>query len=284
MFGKKIWSLVVAMIAVVAAAQVASATDCSSLVAGKKYAQQFGGFFNFGTLVVPNAGGGYWQFNADGTFTGLATLSIGMPDGTKPTTLVQDLPISGTYQVSWNAVTGVCAGTAHESTMDQNFQLLVNGDGASIEFMHTDFFLAIGFTGLPMQTGKCKNSMLASTYSYNAKGWILPPPAEALPFPFPFPTVSGFAPLVFSGAIKFDGAGNFTGSDTVSLDGLVLPRTFTGTYTVDTNCVATMTMQDDIGNPPIHTEVFILQKAKAIQVINTDLGTVLAFTATKAAE
>lgn len=279
----KVWSLVFAIIVILVAAQVANAADCSSLVAGRKYAQQFGGFLNVGALL-PNAGGGYWQFNANGTFTGSVTFAVG--------TMFHfvDMPIAGTYSLAWDPATQVCAGVAHEEEMDQNFQLLVNGDGASIEFMHSDMGLIAGFTAFPLHTGKCKRETLAGTYSYNAKGWIVPPPPETLPPPppgvppFPMPKVAGMVPLAFSGGIKFDGAGNFTGSDLVSLVGLVLPRTFTGTYTVGANCVATMTLQDSIGNPPIHTEVFILQKAKAIQVINTDPGTVLAFTANKAVE
>ena len=96
--------------------------------------------------------------------------------------------------------------------------------------------------------------------------------------------------LNFSGVINFDGKGSFSGSDRVSIAGALVtppgavPRTFTGTYTVGSSCVATMEMVDSIGNPPIHTEVFILQKGKAIQVVNIDDGTVLAFTATKAVE
>lgn len=281
MFKKKVSSLVFALLVVLLAAQVASAADCSSLVAGRKYAQQFGGFFLPGTLV-PNAGGGYWQFNADGTFTGSVTFAIGTMFA------FMDMPASGTYQLSWDPVTHVCAGTAHESGMDQNFQLIVNGDGASIEFIHIDMGLAAGFTAYPMATGKCKMDTLAGTYTYNAKGWIAPP--EGVPAP-PF-SAGGLMPLNFSGAIRFDGNGNFSGWDTVGIaGGLVtggaVPRTFAGTYSVGANCVATMTMEDSLGNvgeKAIQTEVFILQKAKAIQVVNLNPGTVLAFTANKAVE
>jgi hypothetical protein len=55
-----------------------------------------------------------------------------------------------------------------------------------------------------------------------------------------------------------------------------VPRTYSGSYLVKSNCTATMELNDTLGNT-IHTINFIHQDAKKLSVINTDPGTVLAF-------
>lgn len=55
-------------------------------------------------------------------------------------------------------------------------------------------------------------------------------------------------PLAELGLFTLDGVGNLTGSDTVSIDGNVFPRTFTGTYTVNADCTATVVLTDEFGN------------------------------------
>ncbi len=271
----------VLFVAILLVAQVATAQaikggmDCNILVAGRTFSHQFSGFWNIGA-IVPNAGAGYFKFQAGGKVTGSVTTMIGN------IVLLEDLPQQGTYSLKWDTSTSpaVCKGTLKLD--DYVFQMVVTDGGNAIEYMNVDEnWLVVTFTGTPVKpmfaAPNCSQASLKGTYSYNARGWIMPP--------FPLPVLSEafpFAPFGFSGVLNFDGMGNITGWDTVSLEGVVVPRTFTGTYTMNGNCVATSMISDSMGNPPIHTKNYLTKNGKAMHVINTDFpSTVLAFTATK---
>jgi hypothetical protein len=288
--GKSIlWLLAVLLVFVLSysPSAIASDHDCSSLLAGRTFAHQFSGYGNFYSVVGQNFGGGYFAFGDDGRYTGLTTLGVAQM------AFLKDMPVTGTYTAHWNFDTTppTCAGQlVEDGNMGNVLQFVVGENGDALEFMHVDQNgLVLGITALPMHTGKCSLSTLDSTYTYNARGWILPPP---LPPQVPMPTVDGFAPFGFSGAISFDGRGHLKGWDTVSINGLIMPRKFTGTYTVAKNCVSTMILNDTIGNT-IHTENFILKHGKGLLVVNTDTmpspwdetwplpTTVLSFTATR---
>ncbi len=282
-------------------AQVRNA-DCSYLVAGRTFAQIFEGYFNFGpdAGVVPNAGGGVMTFERHGKVSGTFSLTVG--------TLfqAQDLPVlpGSTYSLRWDTSKKpvVCSGTAaiiNPATGTSSFQLVVSHDGKKIEMIHTDFGLTAGVTLARMSPGTCSNYTLHSAYSYNAKGWMVPP--ATLPPPSAIQVLNGFMPFAFSGAMRFDpfrpapseppgapaGSAYLEGWDTVSLNGFIVPRTYVGWYKVNADCTSTQAFVDSIGNPPLHTEVFITHGGKLIDVVNVDpveAGLVLAFTASSVGE
>lgn len=292
--------LVISAMSQLSSAQVRNA-DCSHLIAGRTFAELFEGYFNFGqdAGAVPNAGGGVVTFERRGEVTGIATLTVGS------LFQAQDLPIQpgSTYSVSWDASRKpvVCSGTATIITPGigvSNFQLIVSNDGRRVEMFHTDFGLTVGVTLTLMSPGRCRNDTLHSTYLYNAKGWILPPPT--FPEQSAAQLFNGFMPLAFSGAVRYypdrpapsdppgapAGSAYLQGWDTVSLNGFVVPRTYVGWYKVNPDCTSTGAFVDSLGNPPTHTEVFIGQGGTIIDVVNVDpvdFGVVLAFTATSAA-
>jgi hypothetical protein len=290
-----LWFLAVIVALLVQSISANAATnDCSWMLADRTFAHQFGGYGNFYDVIGKNFGGGYFEFGHNGKYKGMTTLGVAQ------FAFLKDLPVSGTYTAEWNFATTppTCAGQmVEDGPMGNVMQFVVGARGQSLELMHVDENgLVLGITALPMHTDRCSLGTLHSVYTYNAKGWILPPP---LPPGFPMPTVGGFAPIGFSGAISFDGRGHLKGWDTVSINGMIMPRTFSGNYSVGPNCVSSMTMVDTIGNT-IHTENFILKYGKAIQVVNTDVmpdpatpeckkdcnvvpTTILSFTATEAA-
>ena len=293
--------LVLLAISQLSFAQVRTA-DCSYLIAGRTFAQIFEGYFNFGpdVGVVPNAGGGVVTFERHGKVTGTLTLTVGS------IFQAQDLPIQpgSTYTLTWDTSKKpvVCSGTAtiiDPVTGPANFQLVVSNDGKNIEMIHTDFGLTAGVTLARMSPGMCSNYSLHSTYSYNAKGWMMPPPT--FPPPSAIQVLNGFMPFAFSGAMRFDpfrpapsnppgapaGSAYIEGWDTVSLNGFVVPRTYVGWYKVNRDCTSTQAILDNIGNPPLHIEVFIADGGSLIDVVNVDpveAGLVLSFTATSVAD
>ncbi len=274
--------------------------DCSYLVAGRTYAHVFAGFLNSELFPFPglsgqypNAGVGTVVFNADGTVGGTTSLKIGPA-------YIGDVPmLNATYKLSWDTSKSpvVCTGTMKSDvpqspTGAEHWQLLVRNWGAAVELIHTDTGLIVTATTVLAHQGRCSNHTLHETYTYNTKAWTLPPPGITPPAS---ELLNGFMPFAFSGAIRFrpampppgtiadtpPGAAYVEGWDTVSLNGLITPRTYVGWYKVSANCSAEMVLLDSIGNPPIHTKALVLNEGKQIDVLNIDVPLVLSFTATR---
>lgn len=272
-----------------------SATDCGYKVAGRTFGYQFGGFVNFGPGgdQYPNAGGGTFTFMPNGKIRGNLNLTVG-PYPPSSGKIIEGL---SSYKLSWDATRDpmVCVGTAtvvSEVAPPSNFQIVVSQDGNQLNLIHNDLGITITFTAYDMTPGYCGNYTLRGTYAYNATGWMLPPPN--LPPVDAKQTMGGFMPFAFSGALRFDshkrpspaaagpeGSSYLEGWDLVALNGFEVPRKYVGWYKVNPDCSATMTLQDDIGNPPITTRVYILTDAEGLLVINTDQGLALSFTSWK---
>ncbi|MGB9104102.1 MAG: hypothetical protein WCC59_05030 [Terriglobales bacterium] len=288
--------LLIAVFAIAMTAPVCFAkehgADCSGLIKGRTYAQLFDGYINLAG-VLPNAGGGTLTFHPHGRVTGTITLTVGL--FLYPQFEHAPVPQDGTYQLAWDTSKqpAVCTGTAEissEVTGTDNFQLVVSSDGKRVEMIHTNPGLTLDLTLIPMHAGKCSNHTLRSVYSYSAKGWITFPPFPSNNFG---QLLNPFLPFAFSGAISFDpdrvpsgfpgdvpaGSAYLEGWDTVSLNGDIVPRTYTGWYKVSPDCTATSALVDSITQVPTNVEVLIMEHAKQIGVINTDQGFALAFTA-----
>jgi hypothetical protein len=85
-----------------------------------------------------------------------------------------------------------------------------------------------------VQAQSCGNGTLSGTYRFLANGIGCTTNAQQ---PHPCPVF----PLASVGIITFDGNGNLSGSDVHNVTGLSCSRTFTGTYTVASDCTGTLT-------------------------------------------
>jgi hypothetical protein len=86
--------------------------------------------------------------------------------------------------------------------------------------------------------GMCSLATVQGSYALYGQGTI----TGSLPgFPPP-PILTNH-----SGIVTFDGVGNFSGSEMASLNGLIGPATFTGTYTVNPNCTVTAELTNSLG-------------------------------------
>ena len=120
----------------------------------------------------------------------------------------------------------------------------------------------------------CSVASLHGTYAIHAQGTIvgqLPPPFPAPPFPF------GEA-----GILKLDGAGLvLSGSkSTVNLGGVVLQPTTTGSYTVNSDCTGTITIQSSLGFV-LHDSIVVTDRGRRTVEVQTDPFTVITRTLEK---
>jgi hypothetical protein len=90
----------------------------------------------------------------------------------------------------------------------------------------------------------CTNRLLASDYGFTIRGQKLAGPGP-------------IGPQIGVAMVHFDGEGSFTQTDTVTIDGLVVAEfshpPATGTYTVNSDCTGTFTINFTDGRPPVAT-------------------------------
>lgn len=85
-------------------------------------------------------------------------------------------------------------------------------------------------------------------------------------------TIVGVGALGAVGVVTFDGQGNHIGFDTISLDGSIIPKlTFTGTYSVNSDCTGSDTENFQNGLT-IHRNFVIVDAGGEIRFIVTNPG------------
>ncbi len=73
------------------------------------------------------------------------------------------------------------------------------------------------------------------------------------------------------GLLTADGNGNVSGSVTFSANGTLLAATYIGTYTVNSDCTATASINDSLGEH-LHETGVLLKGGDEIRFIGTDPG------------
>jgi hypothetical protein len=87
-------------------------------------------------------------------------------------------------------------------------------------------FTTFGLCAAATAQARCSLARAAGTYGFSSSG-----------------TVIGVGPRVSAGIITLDAAGNATGKATSSLNGTIAGETFSGTYTVSSDCRTTLTAE-----------------------------------------
>ena len=118
------------------------------------------------------------------------------------------------------------------------------------------------------QNKGCSNATLHGSYAQTGTGVITAPPDQAGPF-------------ANVGTLIFDGSGGLTGALVVSSNGSSSPATETGTYTVNSDCTGTYTVQ--IAPFGITSQAFfaISSNWDELEIIVTDPGSVITCVAKK---
>jgi hypothetical protein len=107
------------------------------------------------------------------------------------------------------------------------------------------------------QTG-CSNSSLRGNYGFQIRG-----------------TIVGFGPIVGVALLIFDGGGNFTQTDNVSVNGfpLTVNRPGSGTYSINADCTGTQTLNS--GGQVVHTTFVIAANGNEVFDEVTDSNLVI---------
>ncbi len=109
--------------------------------------------------------------------------------------------------------------------------------------------------------GGCSPASLIGRYGLEGQGTVLPGGPIPVPVPVPFGEVT---------IATFNGAGTFFGSAAVNVGGTVLnPVTFTGTYTVNSDCTGTLTVNLSLGFS-LHDAIVVLGGGQRVIATSTD--------------
>jgi len=114
---------------------------------------------------------------------------------------------------------------------------------------------------------QCSAKTLDGSYGYvvtgtNVGGALVPGPVAAV------------------GIATADGAGNLTASDTVSVNGTVIRRAISGTYSVNADCTGQLVFADNFGQTT-HLDFVVTQNRQEFSFIQTDPGAVTTGSAKK---
>jgi hypothetical protein len=118
----------------------------------------------------------------------------------------------------------------------------------------------------------CSLRTLNGSYGGAADGWIAtgPPPVIA----------KDTIPIAVMAVETFNGAGNFSASNTTNLGGLVFTSTGSGTYTVNADCSGSVISNLSNGEV-IHFSFVIVDRGRQLLSVSMDPGVVSFSTATK---
>jgi hypothetical protein len=96
----------------------------------------------------------------------------------------------------------------------------------------------------------------------------------------PSDTLGGSNPFAVSGYYEFHGDGTLNGVDTVSRNGAIIPRQYTGTYKVNSDGTGTLTLDISATFKPVGNFI-IVDDGRAIEIIFAVPGNLNTFTLRK---
>ena len=80
--------------------------------------------------------------------------------------------------------------------------------------------------------------------------------------------ISAFMPAADVGVLVSDGQGKISGNDTISFGGQIIPRTFMGTYKVNSDCTGTSTLQFD-PSPTADVTIVLDERGHEVRALQT---------------
>lgn len=112
----------------------------------------------------------------------------------------------------------------------------------------------------------CSLKTLNGSYGFGADGLVNPTGQ-------PFVSTSATIPIAVISAQAFDGAGNFSSSNTSNVGGFVFTSTGSGTYTVNADCTGSATSNLSNGEV-IHVSFVVIDNGRQILSVSADPGVI----------
>lgn len=214
------------------------------------------GFFEKATLVGEPAmrmvTSGIIRFDGSGNNSGDSITNIegwgvsGVDTFTGTYAVNPDCTYSG--ELTGGGVTFHFVGTITGAGMSQEMRYVITDPG----------WVALG-TVKRIRPAACSLATLKGSYALFGEGTVT--------------TFTPAAPIAHAGMVTYDGAGKFSGSDTIMLNGALIPDTFTGTYTVTGECKISVEIASTAVGV-VHEVGWIVGqgKSKEVHLIVTDPG------------
>ena len=171
------------------------------------------------------------------------------------------MPISGSLQGTYR-VDADCTYYDSVPTVHLERKGTIVGEGMlqEIHAIYTVPWIVGGGMRWKTPVGGCSAAHLKGAYSLFGQGVIVLPDGPTLP-------------ARQAGLITYNGRGNFYGSETENVAGAVENHTFTGTYTVGSNCLASADISSSSGLN-LHVVGVITGEGvrQAVRIIPAELG------------
>ena len=116
---------------------------------------------------------------------------------------------------------------------------------------------------------RCRNATIAGSFGVQTTGTLVEgAPGQAGPF-------------AANGLFNFDGNGNLSTRQTLSINGTIVPFNGSGTYDVEEDCTLTAKFTDEFSGTQITISGVIVKRGTEILIIETDPYTVVTSTLKK---
>jgi len=201
-----------------------------------------------GKSSIPTAAAGLVTFDGAGNWTTSFTYSHN-GDITSATSVP-----GGLYTVDSDC-TGTMTGFA-------NFAIIILDRGAEITGINTQDNVTSTIEARKQNASGCSNATLTGSYAVTLTGFGTPPPGLS--------PGNSSVPVALAGLATFDGAGNFTGSFTLSHNGDISARpSDVGAYTLNSDCTGTLTD----ATAGMHFATVVLNGGTELFGVQADVGT-----------
>ncbi len=230
--------------------------SCTNGTASGTYGYRMSGVIVGAGPVLVN---GIFTNNSDGTGSGNVHVTIGG----------QQIPNAG-----WSTATfqtnSDCTGTGKffVAALNQEitYNFIVTDGGRQIELINTNGGNAFNGYGRRISTAgrapSCNNGTILGSYSYRLDGSV--------------PGVTNLSGAGLESYALDDGFnGTFSGSDTISFNGQIVPRTLQGTYTLNSDCTGTGKYTDSLNPNPINYVFVAVDGGRELFFQGTDPGVII---------
>lgn len=121
--------------------------------------------------------------------------------------------------------------------------------------------LLLGFSTTMRAQDSCDATSFKGAYGLSLKGFV-------------YDARGTMYILAAAGRVVADGAGAITGVDTISYDGTIVKRKFTGAYTVNADCSGTLVLNAD-DTSMTNADFVIVNDGKEVSLVQTDANFIM---------